>query len=142
MKENEVNKFINAIKNLNARHEGDCPEYALGGMFAAIDNGPVYGSPLFVFTDASAKDGNEDNVDMLITLANENEISVTFFTEEDCSEPPDSTFEVYKRIASETGGYYVRTNGTELKSLAKFTDSSLGKLSICKLNVAACNLYS
>ena len=123
----EVTAFINSIGNLKASGGGDCPEFAYEGMFGAIDGDIEPESPLFIFTDASPKDGTPENMEMLLGLAEENEITINFFTEESCSNPPHSTFEVFKETASETGGSYLRIKESELKRLANFTDTKLGK---------------
>ena len=127
---NQVNEFINKIGNLTANGGGDCPEYALEGMFEAIRKDPEYGSPLFVFTDASPKDGTVETVEQLIGLAQFCGVTINFFTEESCDNPPSSTFEVYRQLQSKTGGNYLRIQHTELKSLANFTDTELGRRSL------------
>jgi hypothetical protein len=125
-----VNEFINNINNLVASEGGDCPEYALEGMFQAISEDPEDGSPLFVFTDASPKDGTVEMMEQLIGLAQLYEVTINFFTEESCDNPPNSTFEVYRQLQSKTGGNYLRIQHTELKSLANFTDTELGRGSL------------
>ena len=125
--QDQVNKFIADIGDLVARGGGDCPEYALDGMLEAISEGPEYGSPLFVFTDASPKDGSENDVDMVLAAAEEWGVTINFFAEESCQNPPESTFETYKELASETGGSYLRIKDTELRRLANFTDTKLGR---------------
>ncbi len=125
--QDQEKEFIEDIGNLVADRGGDCPEYALEGMFEAISEEPEYGSPLFVFTDASPKDGSEDNVHMVLSVAYEYGVTINFFSEESCQNPPESTFETYKKLASETDGSYLRIKGTELRRLANFTDTKLGR---------------
>ena len=122
--------FINSIGSLTVNGGGDCPEFAFEGMFAAIEEGPELESPLSVFTDASPKDSTTDNIDMLLRLADESEVTINFFAQESCSNPPNSTFEVFEKIAYETGGSYLRIKESELKQLANFTDTKLGKDSL------------
>lgn len=57
--------FVSAIGNLNARGGGDCPELAFKGMIDAFRPEPQIGSPMFVFTDATPKDGTISNIDRL-----------------------------------------------------------------------------
>jgi hypothetical protein len=123
----QVSEFVNEIGNLVARNGGDCPEYALEGMFQAIYEDPLYGSPLFVFTDAPPKDGTVENMDMLLSLADEYGTAINFFTQEECPYPPRSAFEPYKKLASKSGGSYLRMEDTELKRLANFTSAELGR---------------
>ncbi|CAB4001440.1 Hypothetical predicted protein [Paramuricea clavata] len=125
-KKDQVGEFVNKIGNLVARGGGDCPEYALEGMFQAIQANPEYGSPLFVFTDAPSKKDTVENVEMLLCLAEEYGITINFFTQEECQNPPGSTFESYKKLASKSGGSYLPIEDTELKRLANFTDAELG----------------
>ena len=56
--ESELSKFVSDIEGLTATGGGDCPELRFMGMLKAFDEGYRYGSPMFVFTDASAKGGN------------------------------------------------------------------------------------
>jgi hypothetical protein len=138
----KVNEFIKEIGHLQAKNGGDCPEYALAGMFAAVALGPVYGSPLYVFTDASPKDGDEAN--MFLPLAENYGTTVIFFMHESCSVPPDSTFEIYKQLAHDTGGQYLKIQEIEMKSLANFTEMGLGKLNTYCVQVSSgtADLYS
>ena len=53
--ESQRSTFLSDIDGLPAIGGGDCPELAFTGMINAFDEGPKYGSPMFVFTDASAK---------------------------------------------------------------------------------------
>ena len=49
------------------------------GIRDAINFGPKYGSPMFVFTDASAKDGDAPNVRSVKMAADKNGVSLNFF---------------------------------------------------------------
>ena len=50
-------EFQAAIDNLRARGGGDCEELPFHGIIDAINLGqPKPGSPMYVFTDAGAKD--------------------------------------------------------------------------------------
>ena len=49
--------FEAAINNLRVKGGGDCEELTFHGIIDAITKGkPKHGSPMFVFTDAGAKD--------------------------------------------------------------------------------------
>ena len=122
----QVAEFIDHIGNLEATGGGDCKEYALNGMLLAIQEGPEDGSPLFVFTDAPPKDDAEENMEAILALAEMFEIPIIFFIEEAC-DVEDSGLDIYKELASETGGIHLRIKENELKRMAKFTDTKLGK---------------
>ena len=87
----------------------DCPELAFTGMLNALKGGPAYVSPMFVFTDASAKDADSLNKEELKAMANAAKVTITFFTDlEGCT----SGMKDYEEIARETGGR--RSNCLEL----------------------------
>lgn len=72
--------FVRAISSLKASGGGDCPEFAMTGIINAIDEGPEAGSPMYVFTDASAKDASEKNIRGIITMAKMEDITINFYT--------------------------------------------------------------
>ena len=119
-------EFINDIGNLEATEGGDCKEYALNGMLSAVQEGPEDGSPLFVFTDAPPKDDAEENMVAILALAQMSGITINFFIEEAC-DVGDSGLDIYKELASETGEIHLRIKENELKRMANFTDTKLGK---------------
>ena len=89
------------IDRLRAHGGGDCPELAFTGMLNALD-GARYGSPLFVFTDAPAKDADSLNKESLKSLADLTDITITFFTHHDgCA---TGGIKHYEEIAKHTGG--------------------------------------
>ena len=48
-------------------------------MRNAIYKNPQYGSPLYVFTDATAKDYNPENLTALLEIAADNGMTINFF---------------------------------------------------------------
>ena len=78
--DSERSLFVSDIDALRASGGGDCPELAFTGMLNALEEGPEYGSPMFVFTDASAKDANSLNKAALKASADLSDITITFFT--------------------------------------------------------------
>lgn len=71
-------------------------------MLDALKEGPEYGSPMFVFTDASAKDANSSNKEELKAMARASDVTITFFTRlGGCS--TDGITD-YEEIARDTGG--------------------------------------
>lgn len=77
--EGEALQFVEAIKNLTAKGGGDCPELTFQGLQNALEDGPRVYSPLYVFTDATAKDATADNIEEVEELAFINRITVNFF---------------------------------------------------------------
>lgn len=73
---------MQALDQLTAKGGGDCPELTFNGVIDAIENGdPYVGSPMFVFTDAGAKDGERPKYtqENSIGLALQYMILVNFF---------------------------------------------------------------
>lgn len=58
----------------------DCPELSITGMLEAFKANPRPGSPMFVFTDASAKDDTTTNMEKLKTEAAQYDSAINFFT--------------------------------------------------------------
>lgn len=69
--------FVADIKALKAKGGGDCPELTFSGILNALEEAPFSGSPLYVFTDASAKDNNL--VDHAIAVAQRLDVTINFF---------------------------------------------------------------
>lgn len=54
---------------------------------------PKYGSPLYVFTDATAKDYTKENLEEVLWVADENGITINFFTTGLCGRSSYEPFE-------------------------------------------------
>ena len=94
--------FVQAIGRLRANGGGDCPEMAIGGIRDALSLSPKYGSPMFVFTDASPKDGSDANVAAVKQLAKQHGTTISFFTRKvPCTADGNKR---YKEIADATAG--------------------------------------
>ena len=72
--------FVKAIQALSANGGGDCPELTIRAMINALEESPRWGSPMYVFTDATAKDDTADNLDELEYLAKDFGVTINFFT--------------------------------------------------------------
>ena len=99
----ERSLFVSDIDGLRASGGGDCPELAFTGMLNALEEGPEYGSPMFVFTDASAKDANSLNKAALKASADLSDITITFFTNLNGCSATDGIKD-YEEIARHTEG--------------------------------------
>ena len=73
-------EFISAIQGLRVAGGGDCPEMAFGGMLGAYESQPKLGSPMFVFTDAGAKDDSFEKKEELKQFADQYGSTINFFT--------------------------------------------------------------
>ena len=98
--QNERKQFVSAIANLSANGGGDCPELAFKGMIDAFQIQPQLGSPMFVFTDAPAKDGASSNLETLKLLANAFYTTINFFLKTGCG----ALDQGFAKIASYTSG--------------------------------------
>ena len=123
----QKNEFVKAIDALYHHGGGDCPEKTFKGILDAILEGPRYGSPLYVFTDATAlaKD-KEENIHDIKDLVHEDNMGITinFFTTGLCGK---SSYEPFEELASETGGQMLKLlNANELKKLSSSVGVTLG----------------
>ncbi len=92
---------------------------------------PLPGSPLYVFTDASAKDATEDNFMEALSFARELGLTINFFTTGNlCGDPSFTSFE---DLARETCGQMLRLpSSNDLKKLSTITGISLtGTTCLC-----------
>ena len=74
----KAGEFVRAINDLTAHSGGDCPEYAFQGMLNALGQDPLFGSPMYVFTDADPKDATVENIEEVKLLANDLEVTINF----------------------------------------------------------------
>ncbi|OPL21115.1 hypothetical protein AM593_02988, partial [Mytilus galloprovincialis] len=120
--------MINKVQAIEAENgdNGDCPEYAFAGILAAIalmrDN-----SPLYVFTDADAKDA--DRFQEVIDAARAKNIEVRSFLTGLCSrrkrsasgwhERSASPLSFFQQIAEATGGKVHETDKENIGNVLK-----------------------
>ena len=98
----ERSRLVSDIDSLTASGGGDCPEMAFAGMMNAFDESPKYGSSMFVFTDASAKDADLLNKMALKSMARIEDVTITFFTHSaGCN---SCGIKDYDEISTHTGG--------------------------------------
>ena len=120
----EGKQFQDAISALQASGGGDCPELAIQGILDGMAEGPEPGSPLYVFTDASAKDATTDNIREVLKFAEHDKITINFITTGSCDDSPYGPFE---KIASETCGQMLQLSSShELRQLSSSTGDALG----------------
>lgn len=70
---------MKAVSKLKARGGGDCPELTMKGILDAMYQGPDWGSPLYVFTDASPKDATPENIAEVKSMAKYLGVTINFF---------------------------------------------------------------
>ena len=117
----KIKDFKNSIQALSAHGGGDCPELAFHGIVDAMEKGnPKPESPMYVFTDATAKDASHPdpyNADNAVSLALDTWTSVhMFYGKSKCPKPQyDKNFQ---RLASETNGQELLfSSGAEIKKV-------------------------
>ncbi|XP_020778579.2 von Willebrand factor A domain-containing protein 7-like [Boleophthalmus pectinirostris] len=94
--------FKNAIDKLSASGGGDEPELSLSGLQLALNAVP-FGSEIYVFTDATAKDKTLKN--SIITLIERKQCVVNFLiSKTDLQEP------IYTDVAKASGGQLVKVS--------------------------------
>jgi von Willebrand factor A domain-containing protein 7 len=111
----DANAFKSAISALFADGGGDCPELSMTGMLQGLSASDK-GGDLFMFTDASSKDGSlAGNVS---SLATSKDIRIYPFLFGSCS-PIDPA---YIRIANDSGGQLFFLSSSEAGNITKLAD--------------------
>ena len=123
MTHNKREEFLQAVGNLTARGGGDCPELTYEGILEALNAGPRYGSPMFVFTDASAKDDTPTNVISAKVVAQATGTNINFFTHPlACGKRMGG----FREIASFTSGQvFPLKKSKEITQFSSFVSNSL-----------------
>ena len=67
------------IGNLKARGGGDCDELTINGIMSIFEASIQYQSPIYVFTDAGAKDATDENKEALKEMIDAYAAPVNFF---------------------------------------------------------------
>ena len=115
---------MKAINRLRAHGGGDCPELTFKGILDALAASPKYGSPLYVFTDAKAKDYTTDNMEEVLAFAEALGININFFvTTGYCYR---SSYEPFERLTRETCGQMFRFPNS--RELGRVTGLAAGSL--------------
>ena len=116
-------EFVQAINDLRAHDGGDHPELTFKGMLDAVSKAkvePRWGSNMYVFTDATAKDASKENIETLLDYAIAFGLTINFFT------TFTSPYKPFETIARETCGLMIKLpNSSELKKLKDVTATSL-----------------
>jgi len=116
-------EFVDAIEDLDAKGGGDCPELTFTGMLEALNAGPRFGSPMFVFTDANAKDASIDNINAVKVAAYSSGATINFFGK---TESCGKDIKEFHDVASFTSGQvFALTDTQELRKLALLVKNSL-----------------
>lgn len=124
-------QFVAKINALSAHGGGDCQELTFKGILDAMNYSPLPGSPLYVFTDASAKDDTPENMAEAVSFARDMGLTINFFTTGDlCG---TSSFKPFEDLARETCGQILYLpSSAELKDLSSITEISLtGTTCLC-----------
>ena len=119
----EKTQFVSAINALRANGGGDCPELTFKGILDGMAESPNYGSPLYVFTDATAKDATGNNMIEVLEFAADIGITINFFTTGLCGH---SSYGPFEELARETCGQMLKLPlSSELKKLSGITGVTL-----------------
>lgn len=119
-------EFVKEVDKLRAHGGGDYPELTFKGMIAAMLQDPQEGSPMFVFTDATAKDATTKNKDELIKYATDMKVNINFITTSGAA-----SFKPFIDVAKATCGMI-------LKLLSSSEISKLTSVAKLMLNSFAC----
>ena len=131
--ENQGKEFLKSIDDIQPKGGGDCAEMAFAGILEALNAGPQYGSPLFVITDASAKDDTLTNVKTAKVIAQSTGVTVNFFTKpKGCGSKGIDSF---RELAAFTSGQvFPLKSDEELKNMTSFVKESLDSTQIISVS--------
>jgi len=125
-----VKSFVEALDTLVAEGGRDCPELTFNGIIDAIEKGdPFVSSPMFVFTDAGAKegDGPKYTFENALGLAQHYMIPVNFFYSTEsgfCG-----TFEshdTFVKLLDDTQGFGLQFNSSgEIQRMGRVISTAL-----------------
>lgn len=117
--------FVKAIEAIRESGGGDCAEKAFSGIIEALNAGVEANSPLYVFTDATAKD--EYKREMAKQAVMGKGASVYFFTTELCGK---DSYEPFENLALEScGQMFELPEGSKDLYVAKMLEITKGFLS-------------
>ncbi|CAB3232074.1 unnamed protein product [Arctia plantaginis] len=110
-------KFKTALWNINIHGGGDCPEYSMKGIKIGLENSlPL--SYMYVFTDASAADYTQ--FEEIKSIAQKNQIQVTFLLTGDCSSRANPDYQVYHKVAKATSGQVFNMMKQDVKDVLEY----------------------
>ena len=131
--EDEGKEFLQSIDAIQPKGGGDCAEMTFAGILEALNAGPQYGSPLFVITDASAKDDTLTNVKTAKVIAQSTGVTINFFTKpKGCD---SKGIDAFRELAAFTSGQvFPLKSDKELKNLTDFVKDSLDSTQIISVS--------
>lgn len=116
-------EFVDAINALTAHRGGDCAEYTLAGIVNAFGQDPLFGSPMYVFTDAGPKDATEEKIEEVKILAEMDDVTIHFLTTGACG---GKLHPAFRELAEFTSGQVVLLKSAEeLEKLANVIRGAL-----------------
>ncbi len=138
----DIEEFLDSVRNLRANGGGDCPEPSMGALIRAI-RASEPGSQIFVYTDASASDVSR--LDEVLALIQAKRVRVTFVVTGSClfgrkrsaegsqydGEEPSTRYmrqtdvDAYNLIASTSGGQVLNVDENEISELSSLISFSL-----------------
>ena len=131
--EEQGKDFLKVLDEIVPRGGGDCKELAFTGILEALNSGPQYGSPLFVLTDASAKDDTGTNMKTAKIIAQSTGITINFFVK--LSGCGGDGVQSFRDLAAFTSGQvFPLKSDQELKNLTGFVQDSLDTTQIIAMS--------
>lgn len=79
MDKSQRNEFVSVVNSVDVDDGGDCDEMAISGIYEIYGNGIKMESPIYVLTDAGAKDAAEENLDALKAMVDTFGTPINFF---------------------------------------------------------------
>ncbi|XP_056297174.1 von Willebrand factor A domain-containing protein 7 [Pseudoliparis swirei] len=145
----DPNQFMQHLENLMALGGGDEPEMCFSAIQLALIHSPPL-SEIFVFTDASPKDGHL--FDVVKALALEKQSKVTFLLTEDPNYTSESRgrkrrkrrrrellspdrFSLYSSLSSLSGGLTIFTTNSDIRSVSAIVEDNTAVDKVTLLHV-------
>lgn len=130
----DVEEFLAKIAGLTAHGGGDEPKPSIGAIIRAMDASEP-GSPIFVFTDASASDKHRLNEvtsqvlkkNMRITFALVNSPLAALDEKRSLARGQTGSRSVYEHLAAISGGQFLSVSTNEIAKVASFVSFSAGE---------------
>jgi hypothetical protein len=110
-------EFVKEVEKLSAHGGRDYPELTFKGMLAAVLKDPREGSPMSVFTDATAKDATPQTKADLINYATNMKVNINFITTSSAA-----PFKPFIEVAKATCGMILKLlSSSEISKLTSIT---------------------
>ncbi|XP_072945604.1 hemicentin-2-like isoform X2 [Epargyreus clarus] len=115
-------EFLKKLGEIKVGGGGYCPELCLSGIKRAIEESNP-NSYIYVFTDATAKDYEEEEI--VKNLAHKKSIQITFLLTGDCDDTTSPEYTVYDRLAKATSGQVFHLQKDDINKIIDYITKTI-----------------